>query len=136
MTVLDTQWAEALCTALNASQAYRDAAADWRGSLVLALTNESKERLVQAVFLDLYQGTCRGARQATDIDLQQADYVLEATAAVWKEILAGTLSPVAALMQGKLRLRRGSLAVLARFAGAASALVECARQVGGSFPQA
>jgi putative sterol carrier protein len=88
----------------------------------------------RAVFIDAHRGRCHGARMASEEDVEAASYVFRADAATWKRLLAGETDPVAAVMQGKLKLVRGSLFALAKYARAATAMVAAAGEVGGSFP--
>lgn len=125
-------WAEAWCDALNASETYRTAAAEWEGSVALVVREDGAGR---AVFLDLLRGECRGARTATAEDLAAATYVIEADEATWQTLLDGRGSPVLALMTGKLQLTRGSLAALLPYVNAAKELVTTAVAVETSFPE-
>jgi putative sterol carrier protein len=54
---------------------------------------------------------------------------------VWKELLAGRLSPIAALLAGKLRLAQGSLMGLLPYATAAQLLVATATVIQQQFPE-
>ncbi len=94
--VFTDSWAAAWGRELNASSAYRDAAADWEGAVALRMGADVALGIPQprTVWLDLHHGLCRDARAATETDLGAAKYVIEAEAAVWKELLAGRLSPI------------------------------------------
>lgn len=122
-------WAEGLGAELLSSAAYRQAAAGWEGSLALVSLQDGGER---AVFLDLWHGDCRSARLAVSDDLDVADYVLAADLPVWQKVLRGELEPIFALMAGKLKLRRGSLARLTPHVLAARELVRAAARVSAS----
>jgi putative sterol carrier protein len=71
------------------------------------------------------------AAGATD----DASYLIEADPYSWKRVLEGELDPIAGLMRGKLKLRRGSVVALARYVGAARELVRAAGRVETSFPE-
>ena len=132
ITAFTTEWAEAWGAALNASATYRDAAATWEGS-VAVVASTAGERLA-AVFLDVWHGGCRVARAATDADLAEAVYVLEAEPVAWKAVLGGGVSPMMALLSGRVKLARGELAKLLPYATAAKELVTLAGSVPAEFP--
>ena len=133
-------WAEAWCEQINESDAYREAAADWEGEIVLRVTADPAFGLPEprAVRVDLWHGECRGASAtAADgpADEHDAPYVLEADPYSWKRVLDGELDPIAGLMRGKLKLRRGSVVELARYVKAAKELVRAAGRVEASYPE-
>lgn len=134
--VFSEGWALAWQRILNESETYRSAAAEWEGSVALVMTPDPSERIPDQrhVFLDLWHGTCRGARVATPEDLAQARFVIEASPRTWKDLLAAETSPLVALMTGHLRLARGSLLALLPYAHAARELVAAATAVQSEFP--
>ena len=71
---------------------------------------------------------------ATPEDLDATRYVLSGTASGWRGVLSGTMAPLTAIMTGKIRLTKGSLASLVPFAGAARELVVAAMEMEVSFP--
>lgn len=136
MEVFTGEWSAACCERLNESEAYRAAAAGWEEPTVLVMKADEAAGVPEerAVFLDLYHGQCRGTRLATDEDRGRAVFVLTGAPAAWGEVLRGETDPIAALMRGKLRLEKGSLFALAKYAGAAKELVAVAASVGGRLP--
>jgi len=137
MEVFTEEWASACCEALNRGGAYAVAAADWEeGVSVLSMSADPAHGIMEdrAVYIDAHRGHCRGARMASEADIEAAPYVFRANAATWKRLLAGEVEPVTAVMQGKLKLVRGSLFALAKHAKAATAMVAAAGEVGGTFP--
>jgi putative sterol carrier protein len=137
MEVFTEDWARACCDALNRSEAYRASAAAWEGAIVLAMSADPAQGVEteRAVYIDAHGGACRGARMATADEAASAPFVFSATPESWRRLLAGELEPIPAVMQGRLRLVRGNLFVLARFAQAAKDMIAAAAQVGGRFPQ-
>ena len=131
-------WAENLARELRASDAYRAAAETWEGPLVLALAPDGddgdEDHGAHAAFLDLWHGECRDARAANDDDRSQAEFLIAAGADAWRRVLAGELEPIFALMSGKLKLVRGSLAKLLPQAIAARELVAAATRINTVFP--
>ena len=136
MEVFTEEWARACCEALNRSAAYRGSAAQWEGSIVLAMSPDGAHGVEaeRAVFIDAHRGACRGAHVASDDEASTATYVLRADPATWKRLLAKEIDPVGAVMQGKLRLARGGLFALAKFSQAARDMIAAAAEVGGAFP--
>lgn len=130
--VFSEQWARAWAAELSASDAYREAAATWEGSLALVMTGDTGDR---AVFVDLWHGECRDARPASGDDRQSADFVIVADTEIWKLVLAGELEPVFGIMSAKLKLERGSLAKLVPQVKAAKELVAAAARIDTAFPE-
>ena len=138
MEVFTDEWARACCEALNGSDAYHASAAAWEGSIVLAMSADAEQGVAEdrAVFIDAHRGACRGAWTTTADEAATAIYVLRADPATWKRLLDREIDPVGAVMQGKLRLERGGLFALAKFAQAAKDMIAAAAGVGGTFPAA
>lgn len=135
--VFTDEWSRACCERLNASAAYRAAAATWEGTIVLVMAPDAAQGVSgeRAVFIDAHRGECRGARVATAEDRDSAAFVFSADVPAWKRLLAGELEPVSAVMTGKLRLVRGGLMQVAKHAAAAREMIAAAAEVGGTFPQ-
>jgi putative sterol carrier protein len=129
-------WAKAWCRELNGSAAYKAAAANWEGAVALVMLPDPALGIPapRAVHLDLHCGGCRGAHPANPADLAGAAFVFEGAAATWRELLGGRLSPLMALIGGKLRLARGELTALLPYVNAARELVATAAIVHGQFP--
>lgn len=126
-------WARAWCAALNASEGYRAAARNWEGVVALVMNGGETAR---AAVIDSAAGICRTARAADAADLASAAYVFEGGPQVWREVFTGQLAPVMALMTGRLKLSRGSLAALMPHAAAARELLAAAGTVPVAFPDA
>lgn len=133
--VFTDTWAEAWAQELRISNAYRQAAEAWEGSVLLRMTADGAAT-DRAVFVDLWHGECRSARAADASDVEEADYVIQADLDVWSRVLAGDLEPIFGLMSGKLKLTRGSLAKLTPYMAASRELVAAASRVDSRFPDA
>jgi putative sterol carrier protein len=131
-------WARAWREEIAASEAYRSAAASWEGAMVFAMTADEASGVPgeRRVYLDLWHGDCRDARAAADADVAAASYVVTAAPAVWREVLEGRVEPLFAVMSGKLKLVRGSIARLLPYVTAARELLAAARRVPTEFPHA
>ena len=136
MEVFTEDWSRACCEALNARESYRAAAATWEGAIVLTLAADAALGFDadRSVFIDAHHGECRGSRVAGEDDLASAPFVFRADPATWQRLLAGETDPVSAVMQGKLRLVRGGLMTVAKYATAAKEMIAAAATVGGTFP--
>ena len=140
---LSDDWAAALCAALTASAAYREAAATWEGDLCFVAhaggaADGSRLGADRTAFLDLHRGACRGARAVADAatarpDGSAAAFAIAAAYGDWHRILGGALDPITAVMLGKLRVSGDTAAVL-RHARAAKAMVACAASVETAWP--
>ncbi|HVN76428.1 MAG TPA: SCP2 sterol-binding domain-containing protein [Thermoanaerobaculaceae bacterium] len=134
--ILSGAWAAAWRDALNASEAYRAAAASWEGTVVAVVRADPGRGIEsRAVFLDLWHGSCRDARLASDRDIEAARYVLTASPSAWAELLGGTLDPIAAVMSGRLELTKGSVMALLPHVAAARELLVTAWALGAPPPE-
>lgn len=135
--IFTDDWARAWCEEINASPAYRKAAAEWEGEVVLQLSANPARGIDRdrAICADLWHGECRAARAATEEDLAAAPFVIRGDPHSWGRVLEGSLDPIMGLMRGKLKLTRGKLTTLARYVLAAKELVAAATRVDSSFPE-
>jgi len=128
-------WVSACGAAIDASVAYRAAAADWTyGAVALVVRSAPDLGLAEpvALWLELDRGRCHGARLVSATDATRASFEITADYATWKAVLRRELAPVAGIMRGQLVLR-GSLALVVRNIGTAEALVAAATTVPTSF---
>jgi putative sterol carrier protein len=127
-------WADALREAINGDAAYQRAATTWTWpvALVLDAAPDLDYHADTAVEFTLDRGTCTAA-QVLHPAAVTAPFVLRAPYAVWKRIVRGALDPVMAVALRHVSLK-GSLTTLMLHAGAAKALIACARTVPTHFP--
>ena len=130
--VFSDAWAEQWAAEIRTSEAYRQAAAKWEGTVCLEAADG--EKATAAVFVDLWHGECRAARAATPEDLETTDYALRAGLDTWRKVLDGGLEPLLGLMTGKIKLRRGNLAGLTPYIEASKQMVAAAARVETIFP--
>lgn len=124
--VFSPAWIDACAHAINHNDAYRKAAVNWRWPLLLQIIHD--EVRTTSIYLDLYQGSCRGARLATAVDSANAEFVLEASESIWHKVLTGQLDPIAGIMRRQLILTKGSLTTLAMHGATAKALITAISQ--------
>ncbi len=127
MQLFSEPWQQAWHQQLNASQAYKKAAATWEGGLIL--TVEPGEQEGVRLFLDLHQGECRGISDAAQD--QDCRFELSASRAIWLDLLEKGSDPIYLVMRGKLALLKGSKAQLLPYAKAAKAMLAAAREIDG-----
>lgn len=130
------EWAEEYCKRLSGSVEYRNAAKTWEGPILFVckglpedLKGKFGGRDKVGFELDLYRGECRGSRWFLEPEKSNAPFVIEATYEDWLKVIRGELGPIPALMSGKLKVTRGSLATLMRYASAALIMVRKAKEI-------
>src|ERR1044071_9205979 len=128
-------WFEAFRTEINASDHYREAAADWGGDIAFRIVAEPDRKVPRDLwgYLDLWHGACRDARAIDAGEGDGAAYTLTAPYSRWKDVVQGELDPIKAMMQGKLRVR-GDLPTIVRYVKAANELVRLTGSVDTEFP--
>ncbi|MCS6816567.1 MAG: SCP2 sterol-binding domain-containing protein [Blastocatellia bacterium] len=124
------EWAQALREAINASPAYREAAADWEAGPIGFVVRAGEEKTY--LWLDLHRGECRAAELVSPAEGERAPFLISAEYEDWKQILRGQLDPVRAIWMGRLKVR-GDLSLLLRYMQAARELLACAARVPTRF---
>jgi putative sterol carrier protein len=129
------EWFEAFQVEINASDHYREAAADWEGDIAFRIAAEPDRQVPKDLwgYLDLWHGSCRDARVIAPTDAYAAAYTLSAPYSRWKDVVRGELDPIKGMMQGKLRVR-GDLPTIVRYVRAANELVRLTGLVETEFP--
>ena len=128
------EWIELYVVRINASDEYRDAAADWEGDVAFVFEAEPDKNVPTDTWawLDLWHGECRTGRIVPPEEGSRARYIVRAPYSRWKEVLAGDLDPVKGMMQGKLKLQ-GDLPTMIRYVRAANELVHLTTSVPTEF---
>ncbi len=122
-------WANAWATELSQDTEWAASSTNWKWSVLVKVNDHS------SWLLDLYKGECRSITQ--DSGNGSADFVLAAGVDVWSRILDGDQSPMVAIMQGAVRLEKGSILTLGRFSKSATLMLEAAiRAEGGTVESA
>ena len=86
------------------------------------------------MILDVDRGECHGARFVEGVDDSvDAEFVIVASYACWKEVIERKLDPIKGMMAGKLKLVRGDLATIIRFVEPARIVVASASKVPTDF---
>ena len=126
-------WADALLEAVNADDAYRDAASGWTNAVALVVEPGVGVMSRAAVQLDLAAGCCLSAESLTPESVS-APFVLSAAVDIWKEIFSGATDPFTAVAHGTVTLTRGSRFTLMLHARGARALLATAQNIDTAWP--
>jgi putative sterol carrier protein len=128
-------WFQDFVDAINASERYREAAADWEGDVAFAIEAEPDKGVAETVYgrLDLWHGACRSGGIVDEPTATASRYMIRAPFSRWRDVLEGDLDPVRGMMQGKLRVR-GDLPTILRYVNAANELVHLTGSVQTSYP--
>lgn len=131
------EWAAALCSALNRSSEYRNAAARWgdgqNGNLLLVFEADAALRPALHLFLALAKGRCERAEFVPGPSHPEAAYTLRAPFSLWREILERRTLAATAILTGKMRVEGDKLTLL-RHAGASRALIHVVATIPTMFP--
>ena len=128
---LSEAWVKEYQILLNANKACEDAAEDWKGDFGFEI--EADIEVVKEtvrVYLDLWQGKCREAREVKPDE--KTEYVYSGPIKNWKLLLAGKIDPINGLMSRKLKLI-GNRGKVMRYIKAAVELVTTAVKVPTKF---
>ena len=104
------EWFEAFGREIEASEAYREAAADWEGDIAFRVVAEPDRNVPGDLwgYLDLWHGRCR---RAAAIEVGEADgaaFTLTAPFSRWKDVVQGELDPIKGMMRGSSACRATS----------------------------
>ncbi|MGC8644947.1 MAG: SCP2 sterol-binding domain-containing protein [Thermoplasmata archaeon] len=127
------EWFEVFARNINLNPAYRRAASDWEGDLILYIRGDAESgnlrpginRIAQ---LSLYHGECRGIKLLDKLPGGYFNYVIEGDASTWENVLMGKMDIVTAILKGSLKVT-GNMAKLMKYLEAARELVKSAREV-------
>ena len=126
-------WAKELMEILNASAAYKEAAKKWEGDLVFVIQPGPGLSNEKYIYLDLWHGECRSARELESKSEQQSAFELVAPLATWRDVLEGRLDPIRGITTRKLKLKGNIMKVL-KAPKAAVELVNCAKEIETAWP--
>lgn len=130
--IFSVTWADEWKNQLNANNKYQEAAKDWEWSLALIM--EMNNDTDRCLYLDLWHGQCKNIIVCDSDVAKQADYIIAGKQQDWKDLFNRTTEPMMALLQGKLKLKKGSLLSLTGYATAAKELLKSAISIPSYFP--
>src|SRR5258708_11110290 len=96
------EWAQAFKPAINASAAYRAAAATWSfGPVALVAKADPAIGLPEdiGIWLELDRGECRDVRMVDRAEAEKAPFCITGEYARWKAVIRKQLDPIKAMMQ-------------------------------------
>ena len=131
------EWTDAWRVALSNDPAYREVGKPWRfGSVAMIVQSDPANGVERdaGMILDVDRGECHGATFVEDVDGSvEAEFVIVASYACWKEVIERKLDPIKGMMEGKLKLVRGHLPTIIRFVEPARLVVASASKVPTDF---
>ena len=129
---LSPEWTAAFMDAINASDAYAEAAQDWEGDFYFIA--ELKNGGTHVSYLDLWHGKCRDAYVVEDASAKSPEFEVSGKIPSWRKVIDKKIDPIQALITRQLKLK-GNMAKVLRSVKAAQELVNCATQVPTEFPE-
>lgn len=124
--------------AVNANATYAQHGKEWtHGKVAYVIQADPRLGLAKdmAMVLDLHGGKCRGAEYVDGAEAEaKADFVIVSDYPRWREVLSGAVDPTKAMMQNKLKLKKGHLPTIVKFVLASKALVGSATAIDTDYP--
>ncbi len=133
ITFATDEWAKALMNEINASEAYKKAAANWEGDFYFVTTAGQGVAEDTYLYLDLWHGLARDAYLVKDPAAKKVAFQLSAPVDVWHKVLDGDIDPIAGIMKGNLKLK-GNMMQIIKTPKAATELVASAMKVDTDWP--
>ena len=129
------EWAEAFKTEINSSAVYRQAAANWEGSVGLVVLAEPDKNVPDdmGIFLDLWHGEARDVRICSREDAEAAQFVITGSYSRWKKVATKELDATKRIMLVQLKLK-GDFPTLVRYTKASQEMTECTTRVEVNWP--
>ena len=129
------EWAEAFKAEINKSPVYKQAAANWEGTVGLVVLAEPDKNVPDdmGIFLDLWHGEARDVRTVSREEADSAQYVITGSYSRWKKVAKGEMDATKGIMLGQLKLR-GDFPTLVRYTKASQELTNCTTRVEVNWP--
>lgn len=134
ITFATDEWGKALMEAINSSEAYAKAAANWEGDFYFITAAGPGMPKDTYLYLDLWHGKARGAYMVDDPASKSVAFELRAPLDVWRKVMEKKIDPIRGIMSGQLKLKGNMMTVL-KSPKAATELVACAMKVDTEWPQ-
>ena len=131
------EWTAAFADAINANEAYAKAGQGWtHGKVAYVVLARPEVGIAEdmAMVLDLDRGKCRGAELTNRAVADEAEFVIVAEYEKWREVLGGEVDPTKAMMQNKLKLKKGHLPTIVKYVVASKELVNSALTIDTEYP--
>ncbi len=129
------EWAEAFKNEINKSPVYKQAAANWEGTVGLVVLAEPDKNVPEdiGIFLDLWHGEARDVRITSRPETEGAQFVITGSYSRWKKVAKNEMDATKGIMLGQLKLR-GDFPTLVRYIKASQELTECTTRVEVNWP--
>jgi len=127
------EWIKALKDIVNESESYRKSAEKWEGAFCFVVEPGPGVPEPVWLYLDLWHGESRSARQVEDESEESPEFILRAPISTWRRVIEKKLDPIQGMITGQLKLK-GPMSQIMRFPKAAAELVNCATKVPTEFP--
>lgn len=126
-------WAKALMHAVNSSEAYKKAAANWEGDFYFITSEGQGVAKDTYLYLDLWHGQARDAYLVEDPASKAVAFELRAPVDIWRKVLEKKIDPIQGIVSGKLKLK-GNMMTVMKNPKAATELVASAMKVDTDWP--
>ncbi|HEY1407994.1 MAG TPA: SCP2 sterol-binding domain-containing protein [Promineifilum sp.] len=127
------EWGKALMDAVNKSDAYAKASANWEGDFYFVTTAGQGVEKDTYLYLDLWHGKARDAYVVSDPAAKKVAFELRAPLDVWRKVMEKKIDPIRGIMSGQLKLKGNMMAVL-KAPKSATELVACAMGIDTEWP--
>ena len=126
-------WADAFREAVNQNETYRKHGKPWTFGKVAMAVKATPDKGIPddaGFVLDVHEGQCRGITYVRGLEaMEEAPFIIVAAYDRWLTVIRGEVDPIKAMMEGKLKLVKGSLPTMLRFVESSRALVNSATEV-------
>ena len=127
-------WIKSLQDVLNTDEEYARIAHNWEGDLMFVVEAEGTHNRPMFMYMDLWHGKCRDARQVADINEKKAAFLLAAPYSVFQRIVQGKLDPMQAMMTRQLKVT-GSMVYMMRNVPTVLKFVKCTSKIDSEFTE-
>ncbi|MBC7232948.1 MAG: SCP2 sterol-binding domain-containing protein [Chloroflexi bacterium] len=128
------EWVKALQEAINASEAYAEAAKTWEGDFYFIVEPGGPIEKEMVMYMDLWHGKCREAAVYEDRAAKTPAFVISAPLSVWRRVIEKNLDPIQGMMTRQMKIQ-GDMVKIMKAVKAAKELVECTTKVPTEFPE-
>lgn len=128
-------WIKALKDVLNADADYAQIARNWEGDLVFMVEPDPASPKPIYMYLDLWHGECRDARELANPGEKKPAFTLAAPLPVFTKIIQGKLDAMQAMMTRQLKVS-GSMVYMMKNVPTILKFVKCTQKVDSEFPAA
>jgi putative sterol carrier protein len=126
-------WIKALQDVLNNDAEYAQVARNWEGDFMFLVEPDQSFAKPVCMYMDLWHGKCRDARELTGPTEKKAAFTLSAPLPVFIRVVQGKLDPMQAMMTRQLKVN-GSMVYMMKNVPTVLKFVKCTQRVETEFP--